>query len=263
MNRSDVPLSAPEQLLRSLGVDDPSEIDVEAIAFHLGALVRYARLGGCSARIVGRGNKARIVVDRAERRERQRFSIGHELGHWYFDKGRIASSCKRADIGAARGRGPEERANGFAAELLLPRYLFQPRAQKLDVTLPVVETLASLFSTGLTATALRLVALTDKPAMIARYDAKGRRGFFVRSPSLPETFWPREELHEDTGGFELLFGSGKEHLSRPRTLIADRCTSAPRAAQFQIVESSLRTRGDIWSLTWWRDRRHLSATTNG
>ena len=42
-----------EAILRRLGVTDPSEIDLEAIAWYLGARVRYRPLSACEARIVG------------------------------------------------------------------------------------------------------------------------------------------------------------------------------------------------------------------
>ena len=48
-------LSAAETVLRDLGIVEPEEIDVEAIAWHLSAKVRYRSLHSCEARLVGRG----------------------------------------------------------------------------------------------------------------------------------------------------------------------------------------------------------------
>lgn len=46
-------LSPAEQLLQDLGVTEPKEIDLEAIAFHVNARIRYRPLDGCEACIVG------------------------------------------------------------------------------------------------------------------------------------------------------------------------------------------------------------------
>jgi len=51
-----------ERLLQELGITEPKEIDLEATAFHLGARVRYRRLEGCEARIIGRNDAAIITI---------------------------------------------------------------------------------------------------------------------------------------------------------------------------------------------------------
>ena len=43
---------SPAQLLEQLGITSPDEIDIEAIAFHSVATIRYRPLTGFAARIV-------------------------------------------------------------------------------------------------------------------------------------------------------------------------------------------------------------------
>ena len=74
--------SPAEDLLHSLGVTSPEEIDLDAIAYHVGVRVRYRPLTGCIARIIANGDRAIATIDENCRHERKRFSIGHELGHW-------------------------------------------------------------------------------------------------------------------------------------------------------------------------------------
>ena len=50
-------LSPAERLLQELGVTEPDEIDLEAIAYYVNARVRYRRLDGCEARIIGWATK--------------------------------------------------------------------------------------------------------------------------------------------------------------------------------------------------------------
>ena len=116
-------LSAGERILTSLAVETPDDIDLEAIAWHLGVMaIRYCKLDGCEARIVGRQGKAIISVRAGVRPTRQRFSICHELGHWHHHRGQLLY-CKSADIGDGAkdvAHAKESVANRFASDLLLP-----------------------------------------------------------------------------------------------------------------------------------------------
>ncbi len=72
-----------------------------------------------------------IWVNAAEARQwpmRRRFTIGHELGHWYLhQQGQTALFCRHGQIDVDEGAGErpplpaiEEQANNFAAALLMP-----------------------------------------------------------------------------------------------------------------------------------------------
>src|SRR5262245_26488235 len=123
-------LTFAERLLQTYGITEPEEIDIEAIAYDQGAEVRYRKLDSCEARIVGYGSKAVITIDCDAHPRRKRFSLGHELGHWIQDKGLIATACSRRDIGSHRfsASPTEAQANAFAAQILLPSYIFDPLA---------------------------------------------------------------------------------------------------------------------------------------
>ncbi len=60
-----------EVILRELGITDPKEIDVEAIARYLGASVKSRPLDGCEARIVGANGRAVISVNSRSSRTRR------------------------------------------------------------------------------------------------------------------------------------------------------------------------------------------------
>ncbi|MGA8399542.1 MAG: ImmA/IrrE family metallo-endopeptidase, partial [Stellaceae bacterium] len=108
-----------EVILKSLGISEPREIDLEAIAGHLGPRIRYRPLGRCEARIIGAEDHAVIPVNSLSSRRRRRFSIGHELGHWHHDRGRVLF-CQAEDIGrgAPGSLSPERLADRFASNLL-------------------------------------------------------------------------------------------------------------------------------------------------
>src|SRR2546427_1959685 len=121
---------APDMVLEELGIRDPEDIKIEAIAEHCGATILYERLEGAEARILGYGERAIITVNGAAPRARQRFSGAHELGHWMCDRGKIAFACTdRSFTREWLDDNPERRANQYAAELLLPQKMFSPRAK--------------------------------------------------------------------------------------------------------------------------------------
>ena len=121
-------LSPAEILLQDLGVTEPSEIDLEAIAFHVNARVRYRPLDGCEARIIGRADQAIITVNQHSQHRRKRFSITHELGHWHHHRGKCLS-CRVEAYRPRRTASPERTADGYAAHLLMPNYLFRAMAR--------------------------------------------------------------------------------------------------------------------------------------
>ena len=56
-------LTPAERILKSLGIETPGEIDLEAIAWTRGAVVDYRPLDRCEATIVGSKRKAVIAVN--------------------------------------------------------------------------------------------------------------------------------------------------------------------------------------------------------
>src|SRR5262245_48740444 len=192
MDKSEYFRTASE-ILRDLGITSPDEIDIEAIAFHCGATIRYRPLTGCAARIVGNGNQAIITVDSNSNRARQRFSAGHELGHWMHDRGKASFSCQEAQFVRdwATTSNPESRANRYASDLLLPLPLFKPKVDACrTMDFDTVRNLAAMFETSFTATAIRLTEHGPLPAMLVCY-GNGERLWFVRG-SVPEQLWPHK-----------------------------------------------------------------------
>jgi hypothetical protein len=239
-----ISLSPAERVLWELGVTDPREIDLEAIAWHLGAQVKRCDLDGCEARIIGRRDRAIIRVNRLSHPRRQRFSIGHELGHWRHHRGRMLV-CRSDDIGTHRPGTPEiERvADIYAADLLLPHYLFVPIArQHATQSFRTVRELSDLFDTSITATAIRLVESKHSLAVLICHGPHGRK-WFTRSPDVPERWFPRNELDPESFAFDLLFGQGGEQI-HPRLIGADAWFDRDEARRYELREHSVRTADD-------------------
>jgi Zn-dependent peptidase ImmA (M78 family) len=241
---------APQILLDDLGITEPEDIDVEAIGEYVGATVVYERLQGCEARIVGTSRRAIITVDQAAPRARQRFSVGHELGHWMHDRGTVAFACDADTVSGPWDElhDPEARANRYAANLLLPAKMFKPRAAGRQMVFETVRVLATTFGTSLTATAIRLVEHGPFPAMLVCNDKTGRK-WFVRGPDLPESLWPLDSPGRNTVAYDLLNGVDAHS---PEDVYADQWLARTERHSYRLREDSIAgPRTQVLSMLWW------------
>jgi hypothetical protein len=240
------PLTPAEYLLQQLGITEPDEIDLEAIAFHLGASVRYRPLDGCEARIIGRNDAAIITVNERSSYRRKRFSVAHELGHWRFHRGK-ALVCRDDEFRPGTATSTERVADGYAADLIMPHYLFRPAARlHPKLTFKTVSSLADVFRASQTATAIRLVEGDHSPALLVCHGTHGRK-WFTRAPTVPAKWFPKDTLDSDSFAFDVLFG-GKPDDPLPRKVGADAWFDRWEAANHEVYEQTMRT-GDGEILT--------------
>lgn len=199
-----------ESLIAELGISSPAELDVEAIAFDSGVQVRYERLIGCEASLVGFEDVAIATINPSGSRGRERFSIAHEVGHWHLHRGR-SFECRvdDADLNlASPNKVVERQADTFAAHLLLPQALFVPLVRQIgEPNFKNLRDLSEEFETSLMATALRLANINHLPVIVASFNRAGRRW----SVNAQDTCrWVlNERLDEDSFTYDLLH-QGKE-----------------------------------------------------
>ncbi len=253
MNR----LSPAENLLRDLGVTAAKDIDIEAIAYHVRAIVKYRPLNGCEGRIIGTNDRAVITVNSQAIPARQRFSVAHELGHWHHHRGRTLM-CLSDDISnhTKGALNPERVADGYAADLLMPRFLLRPMAKEIGkVSFQAVEALRREFKTSITATAIRLVEYGPEPAILIRHTMKGRK-WFTRSGDIPRKWFPRNELDAGSDAMEVLYGRAERSS---RSLIgADAWFDRRDAEKYELYEETRRIAdGEILTLLVFKDAEML------
>jgi Zn-dependent peptidase ImmA (M78 family) len=240
-------------LLRSLGVSEPSEIDIYAIAQTQGATVVEKPIRGAEARIMGVGDKALIVVNADSISRRKRFSVGHELGHWMRDAGKVSLSCNPESQLGSREANAETRANRYASDLLMPEFMFRPRAEKRPMTFDTASDLADTFDTSLTATSIRLVDYGSYPAMLVCSDRRGVR-WFCRGPEVPSVLRP-QAVGSMTFANDLLKGSVGRSTSGQ--VYSDQWFSS--AKRHSIHEDSRRISDElVLTLLWWENEDALS-----
>lgn len=244
-----------DDLLSELGITVPEELEIETIAQYCEATVIYKPLEGCAARITGNAGRAIITIDSRSRRERQRFSAAHELGHWMFDRGQVSYlSCDEAVfIQQWSKSNPETRANRYASDLLMPQSMFKPRAAKHKVMdFNAVKTLCGIFGTSLTATAIRLVEYGPLPSMlVCSYGSD--IVWFVRG-EVTQRLWPQPPS-PNTYAYDILRDGAEEYSGEVH---ADAWFNHPIANRYSLHEHSLRGYGGhVLTLLWWKRENML------
>jgi len=114
---------------------------------------------------------------------RKNFTVAHELGHWCMDSfEQNAFYCSRDDIESFKltTKPIELRANEFAAEFLMPQFIYKPLVDARSPGWGQIKDLAALSQTTLTATAIRFMDLTDEACCLIVSQA-GRIAWFRKS----------------------------------------------------------------------------------
>jgi Zn-dependent peptidase ImmA (M78 family)/transcriptional regulator with XRE-family HTH domain len=153
------PVAAAKELLANAAVTEPP-VDVEQLTARCGALLVRRRFDDAlSGLMINLDDRALIAVNDLQSDGRQRFTIGHELGHLLLGH----HHRFHIDLGpsAEHGNPPghdwrhERAANDFAAELLMPTTLVHDAFERT----PSISDLAELFEVSEIAMGYRLANL--------------------------------------------------------------------------------------------------------
>ena len=229
-----------ERLLQDFGIESPEDIDLEAIAYAQCISIKRKPLDSCEARIVGKDEKAIITVNQNSSKERQRFSIAHELGHWHWHQGRTLDCQIINDTHLRRDKNSfkeERQADDFAKSLLMPNYIIRPIVNSYrTLTFYEVGKIAQLFGVSLTAAAIRLVELDIFPCFLVCYGCEGRK-WFSMSRSIEKHWHLRKDLDKESYAFDLLYCNKSD--DKPHTIGACAWFANPEASDFEIKEQSI------------------------
>jgi len=156
------------KLIDSYYLTGPEDIDLEAIAMDQNLLILEEDIGGAEAHLVQNGKKGIITIRKNDSAVRKRFSIAHEMGHWFLHKdSRSFEFCSPSDmVEYERRKVAEYEANIFASEFLLPRKFVYPRFREQEPNWDFLLEKANEFKTSLTATAIRYVDMTKEKCFL-------------------------------------------------------------------------------------------------
>jgi hypothetical protein len=244
-------------LYYELGITEPKDIDLEAIALYKQAIVKHRPLTGCEARIIGVGDKAIITVNENSDPERQKFSIGHELGHWFKDRGKIGNLCAVADMDVDRKKQkPRENiANQFASELLMPHYLISDTINGSNFDRDVASHVASQFNCSFMAALRRTIKMNHHMGFMACYTKSGVRRYFEKNSQLPGAFFPPQQAPIGSAIYRVING---ESLSEPELVDGDVWCREDLASGAVVFEHAFHYhQGEYLTLVWWQDEEPI------
>jgi Zn-dependent peptidase ImmA (M78 family) len=195
--RQAIPVIRARELLQGLEIQSPDEIDIEKIAYYKNAEVRYEPLKGMDGSIVIKGGAAIITVNSSiSYVPQKRFVIAHELGHFFLHPNlRQVETVDAAQTNNWSTLNAEEyEANLFAAELLMPQFLFAPKIKDEPPSFNRFEALADEFGTTLTATAVQFVLNSKEECAIISCAGRDRK-WFIKSPGFSFFFHENGYVH--------------------------------------------------------------------
>jgi Zn-dependent peptidase ImmA (M78 family) len=256
------------KLIDDFGIDDSAILveHLEDLCFELKAPVQYRKLDGAEARIVAADGRAVITVNSEEGMiERRRFSIGHELGHFFLHSENPAEfNCSRKDMNEwfakQKAVNQEVEANEFSIELLIPEVLAKPIVEKSKPSIEMIEGLAEKFLMSRSATALRYVELSEEAVAVVFFSkAKGITGMPKKSKYFDEqNFWlPAGPLDKESLAYDLVNGSGGNRMT---SVAASAWIDLPDYLDEELIMEQSRYYPGIdrgFSLLWIKDGRLL------
>ncbi len=157
------------RLTQEYFIETPCAVPIEDIAMDKNVVCLDGPLTGCLARLIRKGKSGVIrVSDKIRETGRRRFAIAHEMGHWFLHEAFSQYFiCTAGDMLDYSKSPLEAEANIFAAELLMPTFLFRPLTEKTTPSWEIIRKLSGMFETSLTATALRFVEFSKTECLVA------------------------------------------------------------------------------------------------
>lgn len=112
----------PNDVLEMYGGSFP--VDPQEICKNIGIEVMLTELNGLSGKLETREDENKpplILVNKNEPATRQRFTVAHELGHYFLGHGNSPREDTEFNLTPAVRKPEEIAANDFAAKLLMPK----------------------------------------------------------------------------------------------------------------------------------------------
>lgn len=170
-------------------------VDVEALARQLGVneILRVTDLVE-DGRLERRDGHVRVLLAARSNRQRQRYTLAHEIGHLLLadpDRDTIARRMKTDDE-------VERFCDGFAAALLLPRDIISAEYRAMPPTLAALRRIAEQSDTSLAAATVRLHEVVGWPHALLHWKRTERGWTYRWGAAVPMTYHRRLRSAPDT-----------------------------------------------------------------
>ncbi len=155
------------KILMNFNMYSVKDINLRTICEHNDIILKEEKLEhDISGLLILKNDNTYILYNENENIRRQKFTIAHELGHFYLHKDsqmfvdteKILYRNNESNKGEIK---KEIEANCFAASLLMPEHFINDEIKKLnkDITIDDIEILAETFDVSIQAMTFRLANL--------------------------------------------------------------------------------------------------------
>jgi len=131
-----------------------------------------------------------------EHHPRTRFSLAHELAHYFLEPHRaylMGNGNSHSSESEFKSYSVIEReADAFAAGLLMPSRLFSPKVNKQEPSFELIREVAVDFETSILSTAIRTVQLSHFPCGLACIRQSSLAWMFCSTPLIEAGCYPAE-----------------------------------------------------------------------
>ncbi|MCX8167234.1 MAG: ImmA/IrrE family metallo-endopeptidase [Candidatus Micrarchaeota archaeon] len=174
------PLENAIKLIEKYCYESPQELDLLKLLYAEDLKLKEEPLNDCEGKILFDNEMGLITLNNKIKDERQkRFTLAHEMGHFFNEKHLIELkknnyTCGFEEFyGLNKSKRWENKANEFAAELLMHKPWFQSFTKNKLPGMELIQETSEYFKVSLTATALRYVFIGQYPtAIIMSKDGK-------------------------------------------------------------------------------------------
>lgn len=146
------------------------KLDIEAIAWAEFLAIEEKAMETHSGRIRFENSYGIISLKNSFNEPGQkRFTLAHELGHYFIERNSTLRkfNCTSKDLMSYKfGSLFEQKANEFAAELLMHKPWFTEFTRKLDINMQAIKDIANHFGVTLSAAALRYSLIGKYPIAV-------------------------------------------------------------------------------------------------
>lgn len=170
MEKNNLAVANAVKVIKRFDFKSPSDIDFNKMAENDFVHLQEKNLNNELGRIAIDDGVAVITINNNIKLEtRKRFTIAHEFGHFYNERGfqakdRLSYTCSFDHIfGKYSRNGREKNANDFAAELLMHGEWFNNFTNKRKVDYDLLKETSEYFQVSLTAAAIRYAEIGSHP----------------------------------------------------------------------------------------------------
>ncbi|BAS67849.1 ImmA/IrrE family metallo-endopeptidase [Bathymodiolus septemdierum thioautotrophic gill symbiont] len=187
----------PKEIVDEILKQNPNikiPIPLSEIAKNIGIVdIDYRPLGNLEGALVANEYKTEGVIlinnsKEAGTKERQRFTLGHEIGHFMIPRHGHKMSCSISDMSTTnKDEKIEIEANDFASKILMPDQLFCKGSLFDNPSIENIKKLAVIYGVSFAACSNKYITNHHEPLAMVFYKNKKFR-YFKKSKDFPFYF---------------------------------------------------------------------------